>query len=250
MKKWTALIIDDEQDSRETLQHYVAKYCPEVTVVKECENIIEAKKAIAAFQPSLLFLDIEMPYGNAFDLLEQFDDINFEIIFITAFSQYAVQAFNLSAAHYLLKPVDIDELVLAVQKALARLEQNAALNHSKILLDNLSALNTQNQKVVLPLMDGFEVVKLNEILYCEAHDNFTYVHLQGGKKSLICRKLKFYENALSAHGFCRVHRSFLINLEYVKRYIKGKGGTVIMENDAQIQVANARKQGFLEQFLS
>ncbi len=250
MKKWTALIIDDEENSRETLRHYVSKYCPEVEVVEECENIMDAQKAIAKYQPDLLFLDIEMPYGNAFDLLENIEKINFEIIFITAFSHYAIQALNLSAIHYLLKPVDIDELIEAVKKAIQRLQQNSEIHHSKILLDNLSALNTQSQKVVLPLMDGFEVVKLSEILYCEAHDNFTYVHQLDGKKSLICRKLKFYESALGDYGFCRVHRSYLINLEYVKRYIKGKGGIVVMENDQQINVANARKQNFIEKFLS
>lgn len=248
MKKYPTLIVDDERDSRETLRHYVAKYCPDLTVVGECENIEQAQKAIASHQPEIVLLDIEMPYGNAFDLLERLENVDFEIIFITAFSQYAVRAFNLSAVHYLLKPVDIDELTAAVEKAVKRILESSRLNHSKILLDNLSAMNTQQKKVVLPLMDGFEVVRLGEILYCEAQDNFTFVHFQNGKKSLICRKLKFYENALSDHGFCRVHRSFLINLEYVKRYIKGKGGTVIMENGSEIQVANARKGSFLERF--
>lgn len=241
-----AIIIDDEQDSRETLQNYVGKYCAEVSIVAECSNIIEAEKALSIYRPDLIFLDIEMPYGNAFDLLEKLDKINFEIIFVTAFNQYAVQAFNLSAAHYLQKPVDIDELIQAVEKVKKRLANTNDINHSKILMDNLSALNTQHQKVVLPLIDGFMVVKLQEIVYCEAQDNFTCFYLTDGQKPLICRKLKFYENALSQHGFCRVHRSFMINLEYVKRYIKGKGGTVIMENGQEIQVANARKQTFLE----
>lgn len=240
-----SIIIDDEQDSRETLQNYVAKYCPDVSIVAECVNIIEAEKALSAHQPDFVFLDIEMPYGNAFDLLDKLKKIDFEIIFVTAFNQYAVQAFNLSAAHYLQKPVDIDELIQAVDKVKKRLATSNEINHSKILMDNLSALNTQHQKVVLPLMDGFMVVKLQEIVYCEAQDNFTCFYLTDGQKPLICRKLKFYENTLSQHGFCRVHRSFMINLEYVKRYIKGKGGTVIMENGKEIQVANARKQEFL-----
>ncbi len=240
-----SIIIDDEQDSRETLQNYVVKYCPDVSIVAECANIIEAEKALSAHQPDFVFLDIEMPYGNAFDLLDKLKKIDFEIIFVTAFNQYAVQAFNLSAAHYLQKPVDIDELVQAVDKVKKRLAAHHDINHSKILMDNLSALNTQHQKVVLPLMDGFMVVKLQEIVYCEAQDNFTCFYLTDGQKPLICRKLKFYENTLPQHGFCRVHRSFMINLEYVKRYIKGKGGTVIMTNGKEIQVANARKQDFL-----
>jgi two-component system LytT family response regulator len=248
MQKHTAIIVDDEQDSRETLRYYVSKYCPNITLVGECENIEEAQKTILSRNPAIVFLDIEMPFGNAFDLLERLEQVDFEIIFITAFSQYAVRAFNLSAVHYLLKPVDIDELVSAVEKAEKRILESSQLNHSKILLDNLSALNTQQKKVVLPLMDGFEVVRLGEITFCEAQDNFTYVHFQNGRKSLICRKLKFYDDALSEHGFCRVHRSFLINMEYVKRYIKGKGGTVVMENGTEIQVANGRKSSFLERF--
>lgn len=248
MQKYTAIIVEDEQDSRETLRHYVSKYCPDIKLVGECENIEQAQKTIDSQQPEIVFLDIEMPFGNAFDLLERLGNVDFEIIFITAFSQYAVRAFNLSAVHYLLKPVDIDELISAVEKATKRISESDQLNHSKILLDNLSALNTQQKKLVLPLMDGFEVVRLGEILFCEAQDNFTYVHFQNGKKMLICRKLKFYDEALSDHGFCRVHRSFLINMEYVKRYIKGKGGTVIMENGMEVQVANARKQTFLERF--
>jgi len=249
MKKLSALIIDDEQDSRETLRNYIAKYCPNVHISTECANIQEAKKAIQTYQPDFVLLDIEMPYGNAFDLLEQFEKIDFEIIFVTAFSQYAVQAFNLSAAHYLQKPVDIDELIEAVEKVQKRLETTEKINSSKILLDNLSAINIQHQKVVLPLLDGFMVVKLNEILYCEANDNFTCFYLNDGQKHLICRKLRFYENALSPHGFCRVHRSFMINLEFVKRYIKGKGGTVILENGREIPVANGRKGMFLEKMI-
>lgn len=245
MKQITALIIDDEQDARETLQNYVGKYCKDVRVVGTCNNIIEAKTAIADLQPDFLFLDIEMPYGNAFDLLNDLEAINFEIVFVTAFNQYAVQAFNLSATHYLQKPVDIDELIDAVSKVKARLAVKREINHSKILLENLSAIQAKHQKVVLPLIDGFVVVQLQEILYAEAQDNFTQFYLKDGTKKLICRKLKFYEEALSVYGFCRIHRSFMVNLEYVKRYIKGKGGSIILENGKELQVANTRKALFL-----
>ena len=243
-----AIIIEDELDSRETLRSYLDKYCPEVKLLAECVNIKEGKTAIQKLSPELVFLDIEMPYGNAFDLLEQFKEINFEIIFVTAFSQYAIQAFNRSAVHYILKPLDIDELILAVGKTRERLKAKQAMNHTRLLLDNLSAGNVGKQKIALPLMDGFEVVRIQEIVYCEANDNFTHFHFVDGKKSLICRKLKFYEEHLTDLNFCRIHRSFLINLDYVKRYIKGKGGTVIMENGKQIQVANARKKAFIDKF--
>ncbi|MEM6965767.1 MAG: LytTR family DNA-binding domain-containing protein [Bacteroidota bacterium] len=241
MKKITAIIVDDEQDSRETLRNYLEKYCPQVLSLAECANIQEAQAAILKHQPQLVFLDIEMPRGNAFDLLEKWGDINFEIIFITAFSQYAVQAFNLSAAHYLLKPVDIEELEKAVENVALRIAEKDQLSHAKILLENMAALNAQNRKLVLPLMEGFEVVRMSEVLYCEAMDNFTCFYFTNGKKATICRNLKFYEKALTNFGFCRVHRSHIINLEYVKRYIKGKGGTVILENGKQIIVSNNKK---------
>lgn len=244
--KISAIIVDDERDSREILSSYLSKYCPQVELQCTCENIVEAKKAIQKHQPDLVFLDIEMPYGNAFDLLEQFDKIKFEIIFVTAFSQYAIQAFNLSAAHYLLKPLDIEELEQAVEKVVVRIAKKTDANHAQILLDNIKSLQAGNRKLVLPLMEGFEVVRLSEILYCQADDNFTCFYFKNGKKALICRSLKHYEKTLDEFGFCRVHRSFIINLEYVKRYIKGKGGSVILENGKEILVSNNKKAMFIQ----
>ena len=241
MKKITAIIVDDEQDSRETLRNYVGKYCPQIVLLAECANIIEARTAILKHQPQLVFLDIEMPHGNAFDLLEQWGEIDFEIIFITAFSQYAVQAFNLSAAHYLLKPVDIEELEKAVATVEDLLAQKENLSHAKILLENMAAMHTQSRKLVLPLMEGFDVVKMSEILYCEAEDNFTRFYFTNGRKTLICRNLKFYETALEPFGFFRVHRSHIINLDYIRRYNKGKGGSVILENGKELLVSNNKK---------
>ena len=241
MSTITALIIDDEQDSRETLRNYIGKYCPQVSIVGECANIIEAKAAILKQSPQLIFLDIEMPHGNAFDLLEQWGEIDFEIIFITAFSQYAVQAFNHSAAHYLLKPVDIEELEKAVATVEVSLNQKEKVSHAKILLENLAAIHSQNRKLVLPLMEGFEVVKISEILYCEADDNFTRFYFKDGRKTLICRNLKFYEKALNDFGFHRIHRSHIINLDYISKYVKGKGGSVIMENGKERQVSSGKK---------
>ena len=241
MKTITAIIVDDEKDSRETLQNYLGKYCPQVNLLDECANIIEAKTSILKHDPDLVFLDIEMPRGNAFDLLEQWGEINFEIIFITAFSQYAVQAFNLSAAHYLLKPVDISELETAVANVELLLSKKETLSRAKILMQNMTALESQNRKLVLPLMEGFDVVKMAEILYCEAEDNFTRFHFKDGSKTLICRSLKFYESALDPYGFCRVHRSHIVNLDCIKKYQKGKGGSLFLENGKEILVSKNKK---------
>ncbi|MCB0547881.1 MAG: response regulator transcription factor [Phaeodactylibacter sp.] len=243
-----AIIVDDEQDSRESLRNYTAKYCPGVEVVAECSNIQEAKAAIGEHHPSLVFLDIEMPYGNAFDLLEQLEEVNFEVIFITAFSQYAIQALNMSAAYYILKPIDIEELIHAVEKGRERLLANETINTARILKENLSLPAKQKQRIVLPLIDGFEVVELSDILYCEANDNFTRFYLTNGQAPMICRKLKYYEHMLFGQGFCRIHRSYMVNLDYVKRYIKGKGGAVILSDGKELQVSNSRKEDFLKQF--
>lgn len=242
----TTLIVDDEKDSRESLHNYLGKYCPEVNVVQACANIQTAAEAIQAHHPQLVFLDIEMPYGNAFDLLDQLESLDFEIVFVTAYSQYAIPALNLSAAYYLLKPIDIDELIAAVAKVRAQLQQQDRLARAAVLREHLQG---NHRRLVLPLIDGFEVVEADDILYCEAADNFTRFYLDSGDKHLICRKLKFYEELLQAQGFCRIHRSTLINLSYVQRYVKGKGGTVILKNGKELSVAQSKKAAFLEQMM-
>jgi len=242
----TAIIVDDEQDSRETLRRFTNKYCPQVSILADCENITEARSAILKHKPQLVFLDIEMPRGNAFDLLEQWGEIDFEIIFITAFSQYAVQAFALSASHYLLKPLDIEELEKAVNAVGQQLQAQKKVNRAEILLQNIAAMHNQNRKLVLPLMEGLEIVKMSEIVSCEAEDNFTIFYFIDGRKLMICRSLKFYESALDPFGFFRIHRSHIINLDYIKRYVKGKGGSVIMENGKEIQVANTKKSELIQ----
>lgn len=239
------IIVDDEQDSRDILESYLTRYCTEVEVIAICANIDEAQKAIKKYQPQLVFLDIEMPFGNGFDLLERIGEPEFEVIFVTAFSQYAVQAFNLSAARYLLKPLDIEELENAVAEVSKRISAKTKSNHTQVLLDNLKVLNNQNQKLVLPLLDGLEVVRMSDILYCEAEDNFTNFYFTNGRKSMICRSLKHYQDLLHEFGFCRVHRSFMINLDYVTRYIKGKGGSVILEGGKEIIVSNNRKSDLI-----
>ncbi len=246
MEKITAIIVDDEQDSRETLRAYLIKYCSNIDILKEASNIKEARNAILKYEPQLVFLDVEMPHGNAFDLLEQWETVPFETIFVTAFSKYAIQAFNLSAAHYLLKPLEIEALEKAVSDATERIEKNKLINTAQILLENIRTSGTQNRKLVLPLLEGFDIVRANEILYCEADDNFTCFYFKNGKKSMICRSLKFYNEILEPLGFCRIHRSFLVNLDVIVRYNKGKGGSVVLENNKELMVANSRKEGLIE----
>lgn len=248
MDKLSAILVEDEEASRITLRNYLQKYCPQVELLGEAIDIKEGYKLIQEKQPKLVFLDVEMPYGNAFDLLEKFDTLDFEVVFVTAFSKYALEALNLSASNYLLKPVSIDQLVDAVEKVSQRVKDKQSIQASNILLENLSIENKQLKKMVLPMLEGFEVVVLKDIIRCEANDNLTDLYLLDGTKRTVCRTLKFYENVLSDYDFIRVHKSHIINVNYVKRYIKGKGGEVMLTNGTEVRVSPTRKQAFLERF--
>jgi two-component system LytT family response regulator len=241
-----AVIVDDEKDSRQILANYLSKYCPDVQVMGFGESVATGLDAIRKFKPDVVFLDIEMPYGNGFDLLAKAGDIDFETIFVTAFDNYAIQALNQSAAYYLLKPIDIDELIKAVDKI--RNERNGEnyVQHARVLMDNIS--NGAPQKIMLPTMEGFEIVNITSIIYCEAVDNFTRFHFEQGSPLMICRTLKYFEDVLKEHRFMRIHRSHLINLDYVVRYSKGKGGSVTMKNDRELEVSPNKKEELLALF--
>ncbi|MEO7990594.1 MAG: LytTR family DNA-binding domain-containing protein [Chryseolinea sp.] len=242
-----AVIIDDEEDSRKILANYLAKYCADVEVCGFGESVATGKEAIQKHNPDVVFLDIEMPYGNGFDLLDSITDITFETVFVTAFDHYAIQALNQSASYYLLKPISIDELINAVDKIRTERKEASHTRHSNVLLDNIRT--SVNQKIMLPTMEGFEIVTINTILYCEAADNFTRFHLDGvATPLLICKTLKYFEEILKEHRFLRIHRSYLINPDYVIRYTKGKGGSVTMKNNKELEMSADKKQQFLGMF--
>lgn len=243
-----AILVDDEASSRNVLRDYLRKYCPDVTVVAEADSVDTALPQIRHHQPDILFLDVEMPRGNGFDLLEQVGDIAFETVFVTAFDHYAIQALNYSAAYYLLKPVSIDDLILAVEKIKKQREKTRASFHTSVILENIHAATAQQKKIVLPLMEGFEVVKIGDIVSCEAHDNFTDFHFSNRPKMMICRSLKFYEDLLAESGFMRIHKSHLINLEHVLKYLRGKGGEITMSDGMVVPVSPQRKEALLERF--
>ncbi|MDG1913934.1 MAG: LytTR family DNA-binding domain-containing protein [Crocinitomix sp.] len=249
MNKLTCIIVDDEAISRETLQNYVVKYCEQVEVKALCENVEEGIAAIKEHQPDIVFLDIEMPYGDGFDLLDQVETINFDVVFITAFSNYAIRALNLSATYYILKPVDIDELVSAVDKIREnRTENNETSIQSKILLDNLKVANGQMQRIVLPQLSGFIVVQVNTILYAQADDNYSIIHLMDGKKHVVSKTLKFFDEMLKDLGFMRIHKSHLVNMGGITEYKKGKTAQVKLSNGTWLDISIQRKKDFLEQF--
>jgi two-component system LytT family response regulator len=249
MNKLKALIVEDEEASRITLRNYLGKYCPTIELLGEASNVDEAYKLIIRQKPDVIFLDVEMPYGNAFDLLEKFDQLDFEVIFVTAFSKYALEALNLSASNYLLKPVNIEQLIEAVDKVQQQISDHKAIKTSNILLENLAIENKQLKKMVLPMLDGFEVVQLKDIVWCNANDNLTDLHLLDGSKRTVCRTLKFYENVLTDYNFIRIHKSHMININYVKLYRKGKGGEITLDNGVSLKLSPTRKSNFLERFV-
>jgi len=246
-KQYTAIIIDDEHASRVSLNSFLKDYCPQIKVLGEGKNILEAKQLIESESPQIIFLDIEMPHGNAFDLLDDYTQPNFHIVFVTAYSHYAIQALKLSSAQYLLKPIDISELEQAVNQVCADIDESKKWEHAVLLLENIRS--NQFKKIVVPLMTGFEVVNPESVYYIEADDNFSIIHLDGRKPLMACRKLKFYEENLKDCGFYRVHRSSLVNLDHVVKYTKGKAAFVTLSNGKEIDISLSRKAGFVEKFL-
>ena len=242
--KIRAIIVDDEQIARNVLRNYLSKYCPQVEILDEAENIKEAVPKIEKLRPDLVFLDVEMPFGNAFDVLEATKHISYETIFITAFSEYSLKALNLSASYYILKPIDIQELINAVNKVAETLEKKEEFNRNKILLENLNQ-KPEKQQMMLPTVQGFDVVKLNQIIRLQADGNFTQIHLKDGSKKMVCRFLKHFENILD-FPFVRIHRSHIINFNCVKSY--HKNGEVVLGDDTEIEVSASYKDDFLKLF--
>jgi two-component system, LytTR family, response regulator len=245
--KIPSVIVEDEAAAIVALQNYLGKYCPQVEVIGTAHNSKDAVSLLHALQPQLVFLDVEMPFGNAFDVLEGCQNLQFETIFVTAFSEYSLRALNQSAAYYLLKPVSIEELILAVNKVQQQLQQKHWLNRNRIIMENARENNPAQQQVILPTLDGFDVVKMNEIVRLKGNGNFTDVYLADGSKKMVCRFLKHFAEML-AHPFVRVHKSHIVNIHYVQSYHKGAGGYVNLNDGSEVEVSAAYKDGLLSAF--
>ncbi|MFY0629815.1 MAG: response regulator transcription factor [Flavobacteriaceae bacterium] len=241
--KIKAILVEDEAISREILRNYVHKYCPNVELMGEASNINEAYNLIEKHELDLVFLDVEMPFGNAFDLLEKIEDRRFETVFVTAYDHYAVEALNSHASYYLLKPISIDELIKAVNHVTEIKEKENELQN-KVLSPKAS---TASGKITIPQQDGFEVLDVNDIVFCKADDNYTEIHLANSKK-LVSKTLKYFEEALSGYDFARIHKSYLVNINAVVKYKKGKGGSVIVSNGKEILVSSSKKGALLSYF--
>lgn len=239
-----SIIVDDELKSRESLKILVEDYCEGITVEAVCQNITEAVTAINELKPDVVFLDIQLQRETGFDLLTKFKDFNFEVIFTTAYTEYAIKAFKFSAIDYLLKPIDIEELRKAIEKV-EKSKGNAVTDRLQQLLQNLRNGTPENYKLALPTSDGLVFVKVNEILYCEASSNYTEIVMADNKKYIVSRTLKEYDDMLGEQNFFRIHHSYLINLNGIKKYVRGDGGYVVMSNDKLLDVSKRKKEGFL-----
>lgn len=245
-KELTCILVDDELSSRETLKSYISKYCDGVQVLELCKNIDEGLAAIQKHKPDIVFLDIEMPFGDGFDLLDRAGEINFDVVFITAFSHYAIKALNMSATYYILKPVDIDELTEAVKKI--REKKNQKISTTKILLENNKTTNPDQKQIVLPHLSGFVVVKIADVMRIEADNNYSTVYLTDGTKQVVSRTLKFFEELLNESGFIRIHQSHLINTKFISEFKKGKTAQVKLSDGVWLDISAQRKKEFLNLF--
>lgn len=240
-----AIIVDDEPGSVRTIEALLSRYCPTVEVVGKAYDPEEAAVMIAAEQPQLVFLDIEMPFGNAFDLLDKLAPVTFEIIFVTAFNSYAVKAFRYAAADYLLKPLDIEELKAAIGRIENRLGGNQINKRIEMLLENIRQPEPGAfRKISLPTSDGFRIEHIHKIMYLHAEGSYTYIFLENGQKVLVSKNLKEFEDLLPENIFCRIHHSSIININFVKQYYKGRGGEVEMTDGELIMISTRKKADF------
>lgn len=243
-----AILVDDEVHCLDTLSILLADYCPEVEVLERCSSAKKAIEAVAKHKPDLVFLDIEMPVMNGFEFLEQFAQIPFSVIFTTSYDQYAIKAIRFSALDYLLKPVDPKELITAVHKVGSK-KHTPTTDQFRMLMDQLQHKENSFTKIAVPTSEGFELVPADQVVRCEADDNYTYLFLKNKNKIVACRTLKEVEEQLQDFpSFIRVHHSYIVNLNEVTKYVRGEGGYLVMSDGSTVNVSRSRKEALLKLF--
>ncbi|WPQ62518.1 LytTR family DNA-binding domain-containing protein [Chitinophaga sancti] len=249
MSEIKAIIVDDEQHCIDALQTMLAKKCPEVTVLGGVNSVKAAKELIDEVHPDVVFLDVEMPHQNGFELLKLFDKINFDIIFTTAYEQYALKAIKFNALDYLLKPFSVKELQDAVHKCISRksMQQSEPGNSPlDVFLQNMKTLHQTHKKIALPTLNGLVFMPVQNIVRCESTGNYTRIFFTDKKNLMVSRPLKEFEELLTDVDFFRVHNSHLINLQQMQSYIQGEGGFALMSDGTQVEVSRRRKADFLK----
>jgi len=241
-----AVIIDDEQPAREVIDNYLREYCPDVEVVAKASSVSTGYNAIRKTSPDLVFLDIEMPDGKGFDLLNRFESIDFKIIFVTAYSEYAIRAFRFSAVDYLLKPLKIDELIDAVDKV--RKEGRSGLSSEIVssLLSNLREGTSRQSTLIIPNIKGFEVLRVPDIIMCQADGYCTNFHITGQRKVVSSKNLKHFDGLLEDQNFLRVHHSYLVNLGHITGYTRQ--GEILLTEGLKAYLGDSYKNEFVRKF--
>jgi len=245
-----AVIVDDEQKSRENLMVLLDDFCQNVAVLAMASTVNEGLDAVKNTQPDILFLDIQMHKETGFDLLRRIDKIDFEIIFTTAHSEYAIEAIKFAAIDYLLKPIDITDLRKAVKRVEKKRTDSFLSDKLDVLIQNFKSESSDQYKLALPTSDGLVFINVKDILYCEAMSNYTKFHMVDKSNYLVSKTLKEYETLFTNHNFFRIHNSFLINVREVQKYVRGEGGYVIMNNGQSLDVSKRKKEAFLNKISS
>jgi two-component system LytT family response regulator len=236
-----SVIIDDEQHCVKALLKDIQQHCPAIEVVETCSSAKEGIMAIKKHKPDLVFLDVEMPWINGFEMLEVLGDVNFSIIFTTAHDEFAAKAFRISAVDYLLKPIDAGDLKAAVSKVEKKMDQGSNLHHISNLLRNIRQPSTE-QKIALPQREGYEFIDVSSIIYCSAEGAYTKVFITDKKTMLISRTLGDVEELLPPEMFQRIHHSTLINVTYISQFLRTDGGYVVLKNGEKLSVSKAKKE--------
>lgn len=250
MSKYKCVIVDDESGARNLIRGFFDRFFSEYEISGEASSVDEAVDLIDKVRPDLLLLDIEMPLGTGFDVVNRSTYSDFYVIFITAHDHYAIDAFRISAIDYLLKPLRVQDLREALQRFEERVGEENKGGVLKVLMDNLSSDSDSAKRIVLPSVHGFELVPVQHIIRCEAERNYTTFYLDGDKKIIASRTLKEFEEMLSPLGFFRVHQSHLVNLSKVVRYYKGQGGELEMSDKFHVPVSRMKKEDLLKIFLA
>ncbi len=245
---FNAIIIDDEPKLREVLNIKISNYCPEIKIVALASNVEEAYHLIHQHKPDLIFLDISMPGGSGFELLHRFEQIDFEIIFVTGFEEYALEALKLSAVDYLLKPVNSESLITAIEKAKNNIHNGMILKRYEVLKHNSDSSNSDDMKISVPGVNSFDFVKISDIIRCEGWQKYTRIYTEKGECIVSSYNIGIYKKNLEKHGFFSTHKSHLINISKIKKYLKE--GILILLDGAEVPVARRRKDVFIQTVLT
>jgi two-component system LytT family response regulator len=248
MSTLSAILVDDEASSLRSLRYEIEKYCPDVEILDAIQDPVKAVQVIEEHGPDVVFLDIEMPKMNGFDLLQSFSSVDFDVIFVTAYDEFAVRAFEFNAVDYLLKPVLKTKLIQSVKKVSEKQKHQFAQSDLQALMQNIQrgVPEPSLASIAIPTTEGFELILISEIVYLQAESNYTWLFLESKEKHLISRTMKEVSQMINNPQFFRAHKSYLVNLAHVRRYVRGRGGYLVLKDSTQIPVARSQRSVLME----